>query len=76
MVVGLGLDSDRVKACRAGFVVAQARPGGGLVEDLHYLSAETARELAAATRWSVRTSGCGSFAYQRAGLVLGVSAMP
>jgi hypothetical protein len=45
MVIGLGLDSDRVEPGGFGFVVAQPGAGGGLVEDLRDLGAEAAREL-------------------------------
>ena len=45
MVVGLGLDSDRVVPGGGSFVVAQPGAGGGLVEDLHDLGAEAAPEF-------------------------------
>jgi hypothetical protein len=45
VVVGLGRDGDRVEAGRGGLVVTQPGPRGGLVEDLHDLGAQAAREL-------------------------------
>ena len=45
MVIGFGGDGDRVEPGRGRFVVAEPGPGGGLVEDLHDLGAQAAREL-------------------------------
>ena len=45
VVVGLGLDGDRVVPGGGGLMVAQPGAGGGLVEDLHDLGAEAAGEL-------------------------------
>ena len=45
VVVGLRSDCDRVESGRLGFVIAQAGARGGLVEDLHHLGAQAAREL-------------------------------
>ena len=45
VVIGLRADRDRVEPGRDGFVVAQPGAGGGLVEDLHHLGAQAAREL-------------------------------
>ena len=45
MVIGFGSDGDRVEPGRGRFVVPQPGPGGGLVEDLHHLGAQAAREL-------------------------------
>jgi hypothetical protein len=47
VVVGLGLDGDGVEPGGGRLVVAQPGPSGGLVEDLHDLGAEAARELPA-----------------------------
>ena len=48
VVVGFGLDGERLEAGGSGFVVAQARARGDLVEDLDDLCAEAAGELACA----------------------------
>ena len=45
VVIGFGRDRDRVIPGGGSFVVAQAGAGGGLVEDLHDLGAEAAREF-------------------------------
>jgi hypothetical protein len=46
VVVGFGLDGERIESGRDGFVVAQACAGGDVLEDLDDLRAETAGELA------------------------------
>ncbi len=48
MVVSLGLDGDRVESGRRSLVMAEPGSGRGLIEDLHDLRAEAARELPAA----------------------------
>ena len=44
MVVGFGLDGDRVVPGRGGLVVAEPGPGGGLVEICHRLPVQDYRQ--------------------------------
>ena len=62
VVVGLGLDGERIEPGCDGFVVAQTCAGGDVVEDLHDLRAEAAGELAAAAE---RVFACDSSLFVR-----------